>query len=217
MVTIFDLDDTLYDELSYVHSGFRAVAAWGEARLGLDAQTSCEELLQRLAAQGRGRLFDGWLRGRATVREAVRAYRHHDPCVRPWPSAIRVLDALAGAPLYLVTDGHKVVQAKKLQALGLAPRFRHAYLTHRYGIAHAKPSTHCFELIARRERCDLRDLVYVADNPAKDFVNLNARGACTVRVLTGQHRDAAARPGFDARHRIAGLDELPSLLASLAP
>ena len=27
-VLVFDLDDTLYPEISYVHSGFRAVAAF---------------------------------------------------------------------------------------------------------------------------------------------------------------------------------------------
>ena len=36
-VLVFDLDDTLYPELSYVHSGFRAVAAFLSPLLGVPA------------------------------------------------------------------------------------------------------------------------------------------------------------------------------------
>lgn len=213
MIPVFDLDDTLYEELAYVRSGFRAVAAWGEERFGLDATASFDRLNHLLETEGRGHVFDRWLAGRGSVREAVRVYRHHQPDITAWDAALRTLGALQDYPLYLVTDGHKVVQANKLKALGIAPLFRHCYLTHRYGIAHAKPSPRCFELIRRRERCAWEDLAYVGDNPAKDFVNLNPPGVQTVRVLTGQHRNVVAKPGFEARHRIRSLDELPALLA----
>lgn len=217
MIPIFDLDDTLYDELSYVHSGLHAVAAWGEERLGWPADVSYATMVRLLVTEGRGRIFNRWLGGRASAREAVRVYRHHTPAITLWSAAIRTLDALQGQALYLVTDGHKGVQARKIAALGIAPRFRHAYITHRYGVAHAKPSPHCFSLIRTRERCEWADMVYVGDNPAKDFVTLNTLGVKTVRVLTGQHRDVVAKPGCDARHRIHGLDELIPLLTSLYP
>lgn len=217
MVLVFDLDDTLYDELSYVYSGFRAVAAWGEQQYGLDSNSSYARLTSLLTTEGRGHIFDHWLDGRGSVREAVRVYRHHTPDITVWASAVRTLDQAKNWPLYLVTDGHKIVQAKKLAALRIDNRFRHAYLTHRYGIAHAKPDLYCFELILRREHCRWEELVYVGDNPAKDFVNLNSCGACTVRVLTGQHRWIQARPGFDARYSIPDLDALLPLLGDLKP
>jgi putative hydrolase of the HAD superfamily len=213
MIPIFDLDDTLYDELTYVRSGFRAVATWGADWFGWDAAISYARLNHLLETEGRGRIFDLWLNGRGSVRDALRVYRHHSPDINPWESAVRVLDRLSDHSTYLVTDGHKIVQANKLAALGISSRFRHAYITHRYGIANAKPSTHCFALIRSRERCAWEDLVYVGDNPAKDFVNLNKLGVHTVRVLTGQHRGTVAAPGFDAQHHINSLDELPDLLA----
>ncbi|QHE83765.1 HAD family hydrolase [Hydrogenophaga sp. BPS33] len=217
MILIFDLDDTLYDELTYVRSGFRAVAEWGERALGLAVDASFAQLNEIHDRDGRGRIFDVWLNGRAPVREAVRAYRHHTPHIKLWDSARHVLSTFRDRPLYIVTDGHKVVQDKKLTALQVRRHVRHAYITHRYGVAHAKPSTFCFELIARREGRPLSDLVYVGDNPAKDFVGLNAAGAHTIRVLTGQHRNVTARPGFDAQHRLHHLDLLPSLLKELSP
>ena len=54
-------------------------------------------------------------------------------------------------------------------------------------------------------------MVYVGDNPAKDFVNLNKLNIPTVRVLTGVHKHVAAKPGFDAKYTISRLDEITSL------
>jgi putative hydrolase of the HAD superfamily len=215
MIPIFDLDDTLYDELTYVHSGFRAVADWGANQLGLNAERSYLKLISILETEGRGRVFNHWLEGFGSVREAVRVYRHHIPDIVVWDAAVRAMNTLRDHPLYLVTDGHKVAQANKIAALGIGSRFKHTYLTHRYGIALAKPSTHCFQLIQKRERCDWCEMAYVGDNPSKDFVNLNALGVQTVRVLTGQHRDVVAKPGFDAKYQISSLDELPDLLATI--
>ncbi len=214
-VLVLDLDDTLYDELSFVRSGFCAVAAWGEERLGLDRAESLARLMELLESQGRGRVFDDWLEGKGSVRAALEVYRRHDPDIVLWPAAQRLLARHRGAALYLVTDGHKSVQARKVTALDLWDRMRRVYLTSRYGTIHAKPSPRCFELVARRERVPLNALVHVADNPAKDFVGLNPLGVTTVRVLTGQHAETPARPGAEAAHRIPDLDALPGLLDDL--
>lgn len=214
MIPIFDLDDTLYPERSYVESGFRAVARWGTARFGWSEDNSFECMRELLARHGRGRIFDLWLETqgvrptRRLVDTAVYTYRHHDPEIE-LPKAHRVLlERLAAqGPLYLVTDGHKVAQAKKVGALGIEPLFTSIYITHRYGRAAAKPSPRCFELIRRRARVGWAKMIYVGDNPTKDFVALNQLGGTTVRVLSGPHANAAAAPGFDGRYRIAHLTE----------
>ncbi|MEQ9606157.1 MAG: HAD family hydrolase [Kiloniellaceae bacterium] len=222
MILIFDLDDTLYDERSYVDSGLRAVAAHGARAFGWDAEEAFRCMTEVLAREGRGRLFDAVLErhGLATrgrVAALVKVYRHHVPDLALFPAARRVLDRYRDkAPLYLVTDGHKGVQANKVTALDLWPRFRRVMITHRFGIRHAKPSTYCFERIRALEGCAWADMVYVGDNPAKDFVNLNRQGMPTVRVLTGLHRDTPAQPGYEARHRIPDLDALPGVLDALA-
>ena len=222
MIPIFDLDDTLYPESEYVESGFRAVARWGASRFGWPETRSFERMRELLIRHGRGRVFDLWLKlegarpTRCLVDAAVRAYRHHDPEIRlPEPHRVLLERLAAQGPLYLVTDGHKVVQAKKVEALGIAPLFVGIYITHRYGRAAAKPSPHCFELIRRRAGVSWEKMVYVGDNPAKDFVTLNPLGMPTVRVLTGRHASDPAAPGFEAVHRIFRLTELPALLDRL--
>ena len=59
------------------------------------------------------------------------------------------------------------------------------------------------------------DLVYIGDNPNKDFVGLNTVGAKTVRVLTGWHKDVIARTGYEAQHRITDLSRLHTVLPGL--
>lgn len=218
-ILIFDLDDTLYPERSYVDSGFRAVADHLQAQRGWDASDSLRQMQAVLQQEGRGAVFNRLLAShgeerRSAVVECVKVYRHHQPQIVLADSAQRLLHRLA-PPLYLVTDGHKLVQQNKVQALGIAPLFAKVFITHRYGVRHAKPSTHCFERIRERERCAWSDMVYVGDNPAKDFVGLRPLGVRTVRVRTGDHLGVQAKPGHEAAHVIDALDQLPDVLPGL--
>ncbi len=220
LIIAFDLDDTLYDERSYVESGLRAVADYGARQYGLEAEAAFTFMRDVLDAQGRGAIFDAWLGHhglltRARVRDCLRIYRGHRPTLHLNAAAQALLPRLAAHPLYLVTDGNKLVQHRKVQALAIAPLFRKVFITHRHGIKHAKPSPYCFERILERENADWPDLVYIGDNPAKDFVSLNAKGAKTVRVLTGVHRDAQAASGYEAQHRLPDLAGFPGLLPRL--
>lgn len=220
MILTFDLDDTLYDERTYVESGLLAVARFGEAEFGWDRGESLWFMIGVLDRDGRGAIFDQWLSAhgklsRELVAECVRCYRHHAPVLALDQRAAALLPQLARYPLYIVTDGHKIVQDRKLTALAIRPLFKHAFITHRYGTKNAKPSLHCFELIRKAEQCRWQDIVYVGDNPAKDFVSLNRVGAQTVRVLTGVHRNAVAAPGFEAQHRIRDLSAFAALLPEL--
>jgi putative hydrolase of the HAD superfamily len=218
MVLIFDLDDTLYPERTYVESGLHAVARFGQQSFGWNLQPSLQFMRKTLDRRGRGAIFNQWLAlhnraQKGLVERCVRVYRHHTPRLRLHPEAQRLLPELRNYPLYVVTDGHKVAQQNKVEALRLQRWFRKVFLTHRYGLKNAKPSTYCFNLIRKQERCDWIDLVYIADNPAKDFVNLNQLGVVTVRVLTGMHKDVRAKKGFDALHTIPNLSHLRKLLS----
>ena len=103
------------------------------------------------------------------------------------------------------------MQANKVEALNIRHLFKRIFITHRFGVKHAKPSTYCFEKIRLAEACDWNDMVYVGDNPAKDFVNLNRLGMHTVRVLTGVHRSAVAKPLYDAHYTVKHITDLRSL------
>ncbi|MEO1313947.1 MAG: HAD family hydrolase [Pseudomonadota bacterium] len=221
MILIFDLDDTLYPEHLFVESGLRAVARHGAAHYGLDAGAAYAMMLETLKAEGRGHVFDRWLAAhnlltKRRITECVKVYRHHHPDISLPPAHRRMLHRLQDRyPLYLVTDGHKIAQQRKVEALEIASHFQRVFITHRFGRHNAKPALHCFEKIKQAEARDWGNLLYLGDNPAKDFVSLNSVGAITVRVHTGMHTDALAKPGFDATHHIDTLEAFEPLLETL--
>ena len=219
MIPIFDLDDTLYQENTFVVSGFRAVAALMCSRFGWDVDQSLLTMQRTLSLEGRGKVFDRLLdlhglKTKKLVECCIKTYRHHSPTINLLPEANRLLNDFKGS-CYLVTDGHKIVQQNKLKALGVENRFKHAYITHRYGVSSAKPSIHCFELIRRREQCRWSDMFYLGDNPSKDFVNLNPLGVHTIRVTTGAYSKQMAKNGYDAKYVIGSLEELRPTLKEI--
>lgn len=224
MIVAVDLDDTLYDERTFVESGFRAVASHLERTRGLPAAESFAVLCSSLDSAPRGRQIDDllahWgLRGKQLVWELVHVYRHHRPSLSLPDDSRAALDVLqrAGHRLYLVTDGHKVVQANKVAALGVSRYFEHCYLTNRYGVAHNKPSPRVFELMLQREGAAPSQLVYVGDDPAKDFVGVRRLGGHTIRVRTGRHAAVtAASAEFDADVEVGSFAEVPAAVDRLA-
>lgn len=219
MIIVFDLDDTLYPEITYVRSGFRAVAHWAESKYGWPRADSYNRMCSILESQGRGQIFNIWFESqgitptRHLIARAISEYRHHNPTiVLPEENLLILRQLRTRAPLYMVTDGHKIVQAKKVETLNVHDLFERIYLTSRYGRSASKPSPRCFELIRRREKTTWDKLVYIGDNPAKDFVTLNQLGCQTIRVMTGEHAEDLAQPGFDAIARVKTLQELPDLL-----
>ncbi len=220
MIVAFDLDDTLYPEKDFVKSGFRAVARVLHERFEIDEDEALAVMWTSLERDGRGRQFDEvvaffGLSGRQSVQQLLRTYRHHRPAISLPRESRAVLQKLKSRPLYVVTDGHKIVQQNKIDALGLAAWLRHAYITHRYGIANRKPSVRVFELMLRRERCGPEELVYVGDDPSKDFLGLRPLGVRTIRVRTGRHAETAAPASDDAEYTISSLAGVPDLVTSM--
>ena len=224
-VVVFDLDDTLYEEMSFVRGGFRAVAAWLEREVpGARAEKCYEWMLDELARNGRGRVFDAVLErlgrraSRRMVAACVQVYRRQEPKLRLYPDAERALRSLdaAGVPVYIVTDGHPGVQSAKLRALGLAGRtsIRRCYLTRRYGLRHEKPSPYCFLRISERESVPPGRVVYVGDNPCKDFVGIRPLGFRTVRVMRGAHAGVELDEVHEAEVRVRDLDEFMEWLTA---
>lgn len=211
MVIVFDLDDTLYPEISFVHSGFWVVAHYLSPVLDLSSEQIFKELDQELAIQ-RSKVFDRFLekkgiKNKRLIFECLNVYRQHDPQIQLYPEADACLERFKDFPLYVVTDGNKLVQKRKYLALGLPLRVKKCFCTHCYGIKHGKPSPHCFQKICQLERVMPSEIVYVADNPHKDFVGIKPLGFRTIRVLTGPYHQLIVDPSYEADIQINNLDE----------
>ena len=55
-------------------------------------------------------------------------------------------------------------------------------------------------------------MMYIGDNPKKDFVNLNKKGVQTVRIMRGPYKFEKAESKFDARFKINNLSEIINII-----
>ncbi len=212
VVVVFDLDDTLYDDMTYVLSGFHTVANYLAPIVG-ESSKKIFQRLKQLVEQDRNFVFDRFLKEKGLftktlVKHLLSLYRSHTPTISLYKEANACLKRLSHLPLYLVTDGNKLVQKNKIKALGLYPIMRKCFLTSNYGLKYVKPSPYCFEKICKLEKVSPQEVIYVADNPTKDFVGIKPLGFQTVRVLTGNKRNLRLDKAHEADITINSLQEL---------
>ena len=161
---IFDLDDTLYSEKEYVKSGYKAVSDY----LG----GGYEEKLWIFFEAGK-RAIDELLKELEREKEnakVLEVYRSHKPDIHLYPGvAEMIVDLKAkGIKVGIITDGRPDGQRNKLDALGLD--VDDVIITDELGgIQFRKPCDIAFRIMTTRWRLNPADVVYVGDNPAKDF------------------------------------------------
>jgi putative hydrolase of the HAD superfamily len=222
-VVVFDLDDTLYPERSFVESAFRAVGVHALERWGIrDLGDAC---LCAADAGVRGNVFQHAYRDMVGAEltpdhahELLRVYREHQPKCLPWhPDALETVKLLHGRfPLTLLSDGYLPTQANKARALGLERWIDDPVFTESLGREHWKPSTKGFELIMSRHHPD-STFVYVGDNPIKDFIAPRALGWHTFHITrpTGTYAHYKAVQDQAADHQVTSLLDLAALLRAL--
>ena len=207
-ILVFDLDDTLIDEQQYAQSGLNYVADIISKEFS--KKKIKKNLIKILHKNARGNTFNIFFQTynkRVIINKFVRLYRNHYPDITLKKEAKNLLNKLQklGFSLYLLTDGHKLAQKKKIKKLQLNKYFKKMYITHKYGQKKMKPNLFCFRLIKKEEKVKWSDIVYIGDNPKKDFVKLNSVGAITVRVLTGPFKNLKVNKNFDAKYKIKSL------------
>jgi len=220
---IFDLDDTLYDEIDFCRSGFRAVA---ECIATLSDGPSADALFDAIWAcftpANRGKTFDAALRRLGIpadgplLNQLVELYRTHSPAITLPTESRNTLEELRDRyALALLTDGYLPTQRHKVKALGIEPYFKAILYTEELGREHWKPSPAGFERLLKALSVGPEQAVYVADSEAKDFIAPNRLGMMTIQILRPHrlHRQAAPLPGAVPKHRIDRIGSLTTLLA----
>lgn len=222
MIIVFDLDDTLYPEITYVKSGIRAVSVFLAENYQLSEKQLNLEMNAFLNENGRNLMFNNilskyGLNKRYIVDKCLSVYRSHNPDISLYKEAKLCLEKLNHFSKYLVTDGNIKVQRKKILALELTHYFKKTIPTYQYGQKYSKPSTYCFDKIRNLEKIfNNSDLVYIGDNPYKDFINLKKSGYNTIRVLTGGYKDVRLSSEYEATININSLIDLtPELIKDI--
>jgi len=165
-VVVFDLDDTLYSEKSYVNSGYQVIAHYVESLYELDfnrALEKCGDSSNVLAS-----VLDELGLNQSLLSQFIQIYRYHEPDIEVLPGVDCILRGLKkdGVPMYLITDGRSITQRLKITSLEIKAYFREIFISEEQG--HEKPSPHSFEEI--NKQYENSKIVYIGDNPKKDFI-----------------------------------------------
>lgn len=166
---IFDLDDTLYSEKEYVKSGYRAVAALFPEVDGM------ADKLWAVFERG-GRAIDEVLEEEKLLDQkenALQAYRFQTPHIKLYTGVEELLERLrsAGKKIGIITDGRPEGQRAKLNALHLYSVVDEIIVTDELGgVEFRKPNELAFRLMRERFGVPFEHMVYIGDNPNKDFV-----------------------------------------------
>lgn len=220
-VVVFDLDDTLFPEYDYVKSGYRAVANEIEKKYGI--KNAADELLELYNSDG-ANVFDRYMiahgldASESAVGELLDIYRAHKPEISLSEEAKRTLKVLRekGFKLGIITDGRPEGQQNKIDSLNVSGLVDKIILTDTLGgKEYRKPNVKAFELMAEYFGASLDEMLYVGDNPRKDFV-VGKYGITTVRLFSGGvYRNCDYAEGIKENKQISSLGELIEVIDSL--
>jgi putative hydrolase of the HAD superfamily len=222
---IFDLDDTLYDEIDYCRSGFAAVAEELAAQPKMPGQQQlCQAFWDTFYDGNHTTTFNAALEhlgipyNQQLIEELVTTYRQHTPAI-PLPAETKqVLHILARSyTLALLTDGFLPAQQLKVKALGIEKYFKSIVYSEQLGRQCWKPSPVGFERLLETLKVKPRDCGYVADDAQKDFIAPNRLGMVTIQVKRPRrlHTACPTQTIATPKHTITRLADLPDLLECL--
>lgn len=164
---IFDLDDTLYSEKQYVRSGYKKIGEY----IGRE---DADEKLWNYFEGGR-KAIDAYLDeiGEEEKKsECLKIYREQMPEITLYEGVAQMIEDLRdkGVKVGIITDGRPEGQRNKIKALGLESMVDDIIITDELGGSQfRKPCDIAFRIMQNRWRLPYEQIVYVGDNPNKDF------------------------------------------------
>ncbi|MCR4738984.1 MAG: HAD-IA family hydrolase [Lachnospiraceae bacterium] len=225
-VILFDLDDTLAPEDDFIRSGYAETARYLKDRYfpGYDEEKIKEELYALYKESPRF-VFNRYLEGKNTaytgedIKELIRIYREHEPSVSYYDDVMPSLKELKelGFKLGIITDGFVISQRNKLKALDAFSFFDRIIITGELGEGYGKPDERPFIMMKEAFCAELSDLVYVGDNPEKDFYIGKDKEISTIRIYRkgSVYENAGYREDIREDIRIGSFDELLSAVKRL--
>ena len=217
---IFDLDDTLISEKEYVVSGFNAISNYVSNKVKKYTFKQIFESLQNLHNANPNRVFnrmidDLELSSELDLKELIEVYRSHKPVISLFEDALPVINKLNSLKykLGIITDGYLVTQKMKLESLNISDLFDEIIMTDELGREHWKPSLTPFELMSKQLDVDYSEMIYIGDNPRKDFYVGSVYPITTVRInREGYYKDSNYFQDVKEKYLIDALEEIFNII-----
>ncbi|WP_276166270.1 HAD family hydrolase [Zobellia alginiliquefaciens] len=176
-VIVFDLDDTIYNEIDYLKSAYTAIAKKLDPEQG-------EILFSQMFSMYRNKenVFE-YLTTHFNVKKEtlIELYRNHIPSISPFKGVFPLFNAIKnqGGKLALITDGRSKTQRTKLAALGIEEYFDKIIISEEIGSE--KPDENNY--LAIEKTFKNHRYCYIADNVRKDFISPNKLGWDSIGLI----------------------------------
>ena len=205
MVIVFDLDDTLYDEIDFVKSGFKEISNY------LGNEKYFDFMWDEFLKNGSGKIFDKLIEEfnlSISLNKLIEIYRFHFPDISLPRESKEILQFATNYKTALISDGHYIMQKNKYNALNLNldyPIFTDFYHT-------KKPELKPFLMVM--DKFKDKDYIYISDNPKKDFLAPKELGWITIRFKNprGIYKDIENNADFEVNSREGILGKLKEIL-----
>lgn len=195
---IFDLDDTLISERKYIESGYLHISKLLSSKLDMDEKEIYSLLIELFNESSKNvfnRLLDKFEINytRNNIMELVEEYRNHFPNINFFDDVLPCIKNLKknGIKVGIITDGYANVQRQKLKAINANNYFDEIIVTDELGREYWKPHPKAFEMMKDKLNIEFNEIVYIGDNPEKDFYIGSIYPIKTIRIYrkNGIHKN----------------------------
>lgn len=176
-VVVFDLDDTIYNELDYLRSAYKEIAMQIDQNKWMHVYSkmfsfyrSGINVFQQIATEYN-----------LEIESLIAMYREHQPDIYLFEGVREIMEAIKAknGKIGLITDGRSSTQRAKIRSLGISSYLDGLVISEEIGTE--KPDLANFRTI--ETSIIGNDYYYIADNLKKDFIAPNALGWKTIGVI----------------------------------
>lgn len=208
MVIVFDLDDTLYDEVEFVKSGFKEISNY------LKDEKYYNFMCEVFESEGSGKVFDSLIKEFSldvNINKLIEIYRFHKPIITLSIDSLGILKYAKEFKTALISDGHYIMQRNKFDSLGLDEFIEYPIFTDFYQTK--KPELKPYQMVMEKFGNE-KKFVYISDNPKKDFIAVKELGWTGIRYKNsvGIYRDFENNTDYEVEKR----EDIINILRSLS-
>lgn len=184
LVIVFDLDDTLYNEIEFLESAYKEIAVFLAPKTNKSDKDIFSEMIT--SYQNKKNAFKDVIAKNhlenVDVNDLLKIYRNHVPNISLTNPNKKLLNDLKErvCKIGLITDGRSIQQRNKIKALGLTEYFDDIVISEEFGSE--KPNENNYKYYTKKYGNTLK-YAYVGDNTKKDFVAPNKLGWTSICLL----------------------------------
>lgn len=182
-----DLDDTLYNEVDFVISGYNHIYKWILKNLNIDIQykPNKKDVINNIENHIQTFIQKNYFEEKYSVK-FIKLMREHKPNISLSNSNLKKLKVISKTfkNLVLVTNGRSISQRNKLQSLNIKMFFKEILISEEFGFK--KPDKIFYEKLI--EKYKNYNLIFIGDNIDIDLITPINKGLKTILIKNLNNR-----------------------------